>query len=264
MKIKTCEDLIQAEAELSLFGQKLVVSVYLIDGLLIDTGPANKQKELIHLFEQWDIREVVLTHHHEDHTGTAQWIQKNKDVPVYIHETGIENCRNAMKLPLYRKISWGERDPFQPKVLGETFKTPNYTWDIIHTPGHADDHIALYNREKKWMFGGDLYIQSTPKSLFAFESIPTIIDSLKKMLLYDFDTYICSHKGVIGQGKQEVNKKLNYLLAVQKKVIALHSEGLTRHEIQKRMFPKKHPMHYFSLFENSPKHIITSILEYQN
>ena len=196
MRISSFEDLLQAEFEISMVGQTLFVSIYLIDGLLIDTGPSRRKAELVSLLEQWDMTEVILTHDHEDHTGMAHWIEDNKNIPIYIHETGIRNCEKVMKLPLYRKVFWGEREKFHPMALGETYKTSNYTWDIIHTPGHAHDHISLFNREKRWMFGGDLYVQSTPKSLFAFESIPTIIDSLRKFLVYDFETYICSHQGI--------------------------------------------------------------------
>ena len=261
VRVKTFEDLAQAELFISMAGQKLAVSIYLIDGLLIDTGPAKKKMELIPLFEQWVIEEVVLTHHHEDHTGMASWIEKSKNIPIYIHETGIEYCEEVMKLPFYRKVFWGERKPFQPLALTPLFKTPNYKWNVIHTPGHAHDHIALYNREKKWMFGGDLFVQSNPKSIFAFESIPTIIDSLIKILAYDFQTYFCAHQGIIVNGRQAIEKKLAYLINVQKKVLTLHQQGMSSNKIRKELFPKKHPMHYISLFENSPKHIINSILK---
>lgn len=245
MRKKIVDDLIQVELINSFAGQKLSVSVFLIDGLLIDTGSSRKNETLIPILEEWDFSKVILTHHHEDHTGAAHWIQENKNVPIYIHESGMENCVDRMKLPLYRKVFWGERKPFQPKALGNTLKSPNYTWDVIHTPGHAHDHIALYNREKKWLFGGDLYVQSTPKSLFAFESIPTIIQSLRTMLTYDFEIYICSHAGIIQNGRCQIEKKLNYLMGIEEKVLSLHNNGKSKREIRKQLFPKSHPMNYF-------------------
>lgn len=260
MRIHKFEDLTQAEFEITLAGQSLVVSVFLIDGMLIDTGPSKVKEALISLFDQWEISEVVLTHHHEDHTGLASYLQKERHIPIYIHEMGIPNAIHKMKLPLYRKVFWGEREPFQPVPLEIVHRTPKYTWDVIHTPGHAHDHVALYNREKRWMFGGDLFVQPTPKSLFAFESVPKIIESLQKILTYDFDVYICSHAGVILSGREAIEEKLDYLIGVQVEVLALYEKGTSPCEIQKRMFPKRHPMQYFSLFENSPRHIVNSIL----
>ncbi|MFJ7934643.1 MBL fold metallo-hydrolase [Sporosarcina sp. NPDC096371] len=260
MNIKAHDDLLQAEMMVSFRKQKMVVSVYVIDGLLIDTGPPIMRDKLIPCFEEWAVKDVILTHHHEDHTGAAHWIQAHQNIPIYIHESGIENCEKRMKLPFYRKVFWGERQSFQPLALGDQFTTANYTWDIIHTPGHAHDHVALFNREKGWMFGSDLYVHPTPKSFFAFESVPVIIDSLKKLLTYDFDTYVCSHAGVIHKGRQVIEKKLDYLEGVQREVLALATRGKSPHAIRKTLFPKSHPLHYLSLFENSPKHIVNSIL----
>jgi len=261
LKEKSFEDLIQVELITTFAGQQLPVSVFFLDGLLIDTGPIKKKEFLIPLLNKYNFTEVILTHHHEDHTGAARWIQDHKKVPIYIHESGIKKCEGKMKLPLYRKVFWGERAPFQPIALNSTHKTPNYTWDFIHTPGHSHDHIALYNREKKWLFGGDLYVQSTPKSLFAFESIPTIIQSLRTILTYDFEIYICSHAGVIENGRGAIETKLNYLLEIEQKVLSLHKDGNSRREIRKELFPNRHAMNYLSLFENSPQHIVNSILK---
>jgi len=261
MKITSYDDLQQAEMALSFGKQKMTVSVFMIGGLLIDTGPVKMKAKLIPLFEQWDITKVILTHHHEDHTGLAYWLQENKKVPIYIHESGIKNCEKRTKLPFYRKVFWGDREPFHPIELNDTITTDNYNWDVIHTPGHAHDHVALFNQEKGWMFGGDLYIQPTPKSLFAFESVPEIITSLKKVLTYDFETYICSHAGIKVKGRQVIEKKLDYLESVQQEVQSLHNQGMTSQAIRKKLFPKSHPMHYLSFFENSPKHIVNSILE---
>lgn len=261
MRIKSIEDLVQVELLLSFAGQQLAVSVFFIDGLLIDTGPAKMKKQLIPIFNEWNINKVILTHHHEDHTGMASWIQKNKGIPIYIHELGIKNCEKRIRLPLYRKVFWGEGKPFQPVPLERVVKTPHYTWDVIYTPGHAHDHVVLYNREKRWMFGGDLYVQPNPKSLFSFESVPIMIQSLRKILTYDFDTYICSHAGVILKGKRAIEEKLHYLERIQQEVLALNKEGKSPYQIRRKLFPKRHPMNYLSFFDNSPQHIVNSILK---
>lgn len=60
-----------------------------------------------------------------------------------------------------------KREPFLPLPLGRGFKTPHNNWDIIHTPGHTDDHIALYHQENKWIFGANSYVQAKSKSMFS-------------------------------------------------------------------------------------------------
>lgn len=264
MQIKTYEDVLQANIPVALAGSELDVSLYFVDGLLIDTGPSRKKDFLMSLLSQWDFEHVILTHHHEDHTGLAPWIQAEKRVPIYIHEKGIELCRKKAKLPMYRRLFWGKRLPFEPKKLPETFQSANYHWEVVHTPGHAEDHIALYNRERGWMFGGDLYVQPRPKSMFRFEDVPGLIASLRRLLDYDFTTYFCQHAGVILDGKRAIRQKLDYLLQTQQAILFMYNEGNTTKQIQKELFPNKHAMNYFSLGESSSRHFIQSITNITN
>lgn len=261
MKTRNYEDLQQVELLNTMAGQRLSVSIFYIDGMVIDTGPSKKRDVVKTLFDTWEVERVVCTHHHEDHTGGGSYVEATLKIPVYMHPLGAKICEKRAKMPLYRRIYWGNRRPFQALPLQSSFTTKNYTWDVLHTPGHADDHIALYNREKRWMFGGDLYVQPAPKSMFAFESLPQMISSLEKVLTYDFDVYICSHAGVIEEGRAAIKQKLAYLQKVQADVRALDKKGISPRTIRKQLFPKKHPMHYLSFFENSPQHIISSVLK---
>lgn len=261
MKTSNYDDLQQIELLNTMAGQRLRVSIFYIDGMVIDTGPSKKLHIVKSIFDTWKVERVVCTHHHEDHTGGGFYVANQLDIPIYMHALGAKICAKRAHMPLYRRLYWGNRLPFKAIPLESSFQTKNYTWDVLETPGHADDHVALYNREKKWMFGGDLYVQPTPKSMFAFESLPQMITSLKKVLTYDFDVYICSHAGVIEEGRKAVEHKLSYLQKVQAEVQLLHEQGISPRTIRKQLFPKKHPMHYLSFFENSPQHIVTSVLK---
>jgi len=259
MQIKSFEDVLQANIPVALAKSELHVSLYLVDGVLIDTGPSREAEMIASLLSQWEFNQVVLTHHHEDHTGLAPWIQEQKQVPLYIHEEGIDLCRKKAKLPLYRRFFWGKRLAFEPEAISSTLQSEHYTWEVIHTPGHAIDHIALYNREKGWMFGGDLYVQPRPKSMFRFEDVPLLIKSLRKLLSYDFTTYFCQHAGIILNGKKAIRQKLDYLMSAQQEILFMHNEGKSTKQIQQELFPKKHMMNYYSFGESSPRHFIHSI-----
>ncbi|UFJ40259.1 MBL fold metallo-hydrolase [Brevibacillus humidisoli] len=241
-------------------GIKLDVYLYFMDGLLVDTGPSRMSRTLIPFFQDKPIEQVVLTHHHEDHTGLARWIEQNLGMTPYIHEKGIPLCQQRPSLPLYRRLFWGGREPFQPQPVPSTVETEHYQFEVIHTPGHADDHISLLNREQGWLFSGDLFVTSRPKSFFSFEAAPQIIRSLRSILSYDFSTLICSHAGVLFDGKKMIQTKLNYLEEVVGQVTALYEQGLTAKQIRQRLFPQIHPMQLLSGFENSPEHLIRSIV----
>ncbi|TQS75284.1 MBL fold metallo-hydrolase [Ornithinibacillus gellani] len=256
------EDLEQAEVRLAMFGQELKVSVYYLDGLLIDTGPSRKAKELRAFFESKPIEQIVLTHHHEDHTGMANWLYQRK-LPIYMHENGRDIGRQSISLPFYRRVFWGQRKPFETILLKHAIQTNLYSFEPIHTPGHAPDHVSLLVKEKGWLFGGDLFVQPYPKSAFAFEDIPEMMQSLRKVLAYDFDLYICSHAGPLPNGRQLLAKKLAYLEEMAGQIVAAHQKGWSSEEIRQVLFPNHHPMERLSFGESSPMHMIHSILKAQ-
>ncbi|TLS34896.1 MBL fold metallo-hydrolase [Pseudalkalibacillus caeni] len=265
MKLLQHEDIIQVKLTVSMAGTHLNVNVFFIDGLLIDTGPARLKNSLIPYFKELPIEQVALTHHHEDHTGLAGWLLHHRKRPLYIHGSGIEYCLQPPVLPFYRKVFWGKRDAFAPEKMPGRIETNSLTFHVEHSPGHAPDHVALIDKENGRLFSGDLYVLPHPKSLFAFESVPEIIRSIKRLLSYDFETLICSHAGVIPKGKEKLAAKLSYLEEIREQVLSLYENGMPANRIRKELFPKIHPLQIMSFFENSSTHLITSILaEYKH
>lgn len=254
------EDIHCIKATVKFLKFRINVYLYFVDGLLIDTGPRHAKKSLIPILQNLPISQVALTHHHEDHIGLGSWLETHLDTPIYIHETGIINCQKAVSIPFYRKVFWGQSEPFHPDPIPSFIETEHYKFEVIHTPGHAHDHSVLFDRETGWLFSGDLFVVPHPKSMFSFESVPVSIQSIRKVLNYDFSTLFCSHAGVLVNGKEHLASKLQYLEDIQGQVWNLHQQGMNAKEIQKELFPKVHSMHILSGFENSPSHLVHSIL----
>lgn len=249
------------KGSVSFQGVKLNVYAYVIDGVLIDTGAKSLEKQFKPFLEKHDYDKVVITHHHEDHTGCAALIQNIKNVPIYMDDTFIDYCTTIADYPLYRRIFWGKRTPFRAKAIGKTFTSRNATWDVIETPGHAYDHLSFLNRETGQLFTGDLYVQEKTKVALRDESIPTIINSLKKVLTYDFDEMFCSHAGYIKNGRKRIQQKIDYLEELQAKIIILKNEGLTPSQINKKLFPRKYPITFISSGEWGSIHIVHSVFQ---
>lgn len=241
-------------------GVKLNVHSFVLDGVLIDTGSASLEKEFYPFFKQQDIDQVVITHFHEDHTGCAAFLQKEMNLPIYMNDIMQDYCKKMPDYPLYRKVFWGKRRPFHAHAIGKTFSSRNATWDVIDTPGHAIDHLAFLNRETGQLFTGDLYCQEKTKVILREESIPTIIDSLTRLLTYDFGEVFCCHAGFLKDGRPALQRKLDYLLELQGKIIKLHKAGISPSQISKSLFPKKYPIILLSLGEWHSLHIINSII----
>lgn len=242
-------------------GVRLNVRCFVVDGVLIDTGAKSIESEFIPFFKQQDIDQVVITHFHEDHTGCAAFLQKEQQLPIYMSSIMLDYCKKKPDYPVYRKIFWGKRKPFQAMPIGKTFSSRHATWDVIETPGHAIDHLAFLNRETGQLFTGDLYCQEKTKVVLREESIPTIIASLKRVLTYDFGDVFCCHAGYLKDGREALQRKLDYLLDLQGKIIKLHEEGLLPSQITTKLFPKKYPITFFSSGEWDSVHIINSIIQ---
>lgn len=246
--------------EISLKGVSLNVHSYSVDGVLIDTGAHSLHKFFEPFLDQADYDQVMLTHHHEDHTGCAAYVHITKNVPIYLNEASIASCTRRADYPLYRQVFWGRRRPFQAQPVSESFQSRSATWDAIDTPGHAYDHKAFLNRETGQLFTGDLFVSARTKLVLANESIPEIIRSLERILSYDFLEVFCSHAGYLEDGRKALERKRDYLLSIQCEVLSLHKEGYSVEEIRRKLFPRSFPIVKFSRGEWDSIHIVTSIL----
>ncbi|KGR77743.1 beta-lactamase [Ureibacillus manganicus DSM 26584] len=246
--------------KVSLQGFSMNVYSYLIDGVLIDTGARSLHKYFESFIDHADFDQVLITHHHEDHTGCAAYIEKTKKTPIYINEKSINICTDKADYPFYRKAFWGIRMPFHTHPTPTIFQSRNATWDVIDTPGHAFDHQSFLNRETGQLFTGDLFVQVHTKLLLSNESIPTIIQSLEKVLSFDFNEVICQHAGFVNDGRIQIQKKLDYLVSIQQEVMELNKIGYSASEICGKLFPKKYPIIKLSRGEWDSLHIVNSIL----
>lgn len=260
IKVGTTGDIHYIEGIVSF--QKITLNVYsfLIDGLLIDTGAPRLLPEFKTFFTKHPFEKVVLTHSHEDHVGGAAYLQQKYDVPILMHDLGIENCTKKADYPFYRKFFWGKRAPFHAQSIDRTIQSRHMTWDVIETPGHAADHISLFNRQTGQLFTGDLFVYPRTKLVLRDESIPTMIESIKSVLQYPFEEIICCHAGYVKNGRDKLKEKLQYLEDIQGKIIEMDKEGYAEKEIQSKLFEKKYPITYISFGEWDSLHIIRSVL----
>lgn len=234
-----------AGGTVKLLGSRLDVFIYVVDGLLVDTGPSRFAADYIDFFRTQSIEQVVLTHFHEDHSGNAPWLDK-QGISIYINPASVPLCLKKARLPLYRRYFWGKRGPFNALPLGDKLHTPNKRWQVLEVPGHSFDHIALYDAEGGAMYTGDLFVTPKTKIIMRTENIYQIIRSLQLLLQYDFSTVYCSHAGVVENGRELVARKLHYLEELKEEVLELHRRGMSIRAINKKIYPKTAPLTYLS------------------
>ncbi len=126
--------------------------------IAIDPGPADPE----HLEKLWraaagDIRAIVCTHSHPDHSPGAAplqalCVQVGQNAPPILGLRSAPTARVASAFTPERELAHGERLVLSAKVADAA---TNHTLQVIHTPGHAANHLCLLLEEDGLLFSGD-------------------------------------------------------------------------------------------------------------
>jgi recombination protein RecT len=124
--------------------------------IVIDPGPNDAE----HIGRLWrathgDIRMIVCTHSHADHSPGAAPLQAlcEKAKPPILGLSSAPTARSSARFAAERELLDGER-----LVLSGTTAEGNqitHTLRAIHTPGHAANHLCLVLEEDGLLFSGD-------------------------------------------------------------------------------------------------------------
>ncbi len=122
------------------------------------------------------LENILITHHHFDHTGGVEQLKESYECNVYgPYDSPFKGVEIKLK----------EDDEIL--VHGSTFK-------VIEVPGHTLDHIAYYSEEQSTLFCGDTLFSGGCGRIF--EGTPNqMYESLSKLSALDLSTKIyCTHE----------------------------------------------------------------------
>ncbi|WP_037676756.1 MBL fold metallo-hydrolase [Streptomyces griseus] len=158
---------------------------------LVDTGyPGDRELVLDSLAQVGSSPEavaaVLITHAHNDHLGSAEYLRAAHGTPIYLHEAEVPHARRDF----LHQVSVGEvlKNGWRPGVLpwavhairsGGTAKVPvsapepfpaSGALDLpgrpvpVHTPGHTLGHSAFHLPEAGVLISGDALVSGHPTS----------------------------------------------------------------------------------------------------
>jgi glyoxylase-like metal-dependent hydrolase (beta-lactamase superfamily II) len=214
--------------------------LYRIGTTLIDTGPANRWQQVRAFLQEKPLERVLLTHHHEDHSGNAARIQTEFGAQILAHPTALPELATGWRLRPYQRLFWGRPQRLTAQSVPDVVELADgLRLQTISTPGHAADLICYLEPERGWLFTGDLYIGSRPRYLRQDENLPLQIESLRAILQHDFKTVFCGHRGLVIDGYQAIEEKLDYLVSFCQQVEELHGKGVSVREITRRLLGRE-------------------------
>ena len=213
------------------------VYLYVLDGFVIDTGQHNMQKAVIDLLCEKELHQVLLTHHHEDHSGNAAAICRQHQIDAWGHPLTVQKMADGFKILPYQRFIWGQSERINLLPLSLVAESNRFTLEPVHTPGHSKDHIVYWEKTNGWLFSGDLYLGQKIKFFRSDENIIDQIESLKKILKLDFNALFCAHNPCPQDGKTKLKQKLQFLEDIVGQIQKLKAAGIARNAIFRQVDP---------------------------
>ena len=150
--------------------EEFTCNAYLITGAtptLVDAGTMPGVASVVadHVDE---LDRVVLTHQHADHVGELDAVLDAFDADLYAHD---DHPRRTHEL-----------------ADGDTLAMGDESFDVVYTPGHADDHVSFVSEHT--LFSGDVVVYndgafddgSFGRTDMAGQSRERLVESLETLL----------------------------------------------------------------------------------
>ena len=238
------------------------VYAFLVGDTLIDTGTNRAGVQFLSALTGRKITQIVNTHHHEDHIGNNADIQKLFGIPIYAHLSALPFLENPrlIDLRLYQRIVWDWPKSSIGMAIASSIAAGNYLFEVINSPGHTDDHICLYEPDKKWLFTGDLFCGTTFIYLRRDENYLQILETLKKLSGLEIETIFCNLKGMVKNGKEALQKKIGKMERLRDNVLELRDKGLPPESIRQKILGKEDAWNLITGGHYSKQNTIDSIL----
>lgn len=234
--------------------------VYRLRDTLIDTGPSNQWRHVKPFIQAAPFDQLLLTHHHEDHSGNAGAIHKLTGIQPLAPALTVDILKRGFRIPPVQRVFWGAAGRAQASQLPEKLSIGGEATEAIFTPGHAKDMHCYLMPERGWLFSADLYIANHLKMLRIDEHVPLLLDSIRTVLERDFNTILCPHRGVVENGKQKLQEKYDYLLNLAAEAQQLQAQGLELDAITLRALGKEGLVSVLSRYNFCKRNLIASCL----
>ena len=190
----------------------------------IDPGPADP----VHLDRLWraaggDIRSIICTHSHPDHSPGARPLQQmcERQPPVL----GLPSLPTARADSQFQP-DWTLQDQELVRLVGHGEENDiTHTLRVLHTPGHAANHLCLLLEEDGLLFSGDHILNGSTTVINPPDGEMTAyLESLDKLdgacAEHGVEFILPAHGHVLGAARGVIAQLKAHRLAREAKMLA--------------------------------------------
>ena len=196
--------------------------------IAIDPGPADSA----HLEKLWraaggDIRAIVCTHSHPDHSPGAAplqalCVQAGRARPPILGLPAAPTARADSQFTPDRELQNSELLTLSGQGLNGKI---THTLEVIHTPGHAANHLCLLLQEDGLLFSGDHILNGSTTIINPPDgNMADYLDSLDRLsqrcAAHGADYILPAHGHVLGCAQDAIAELKAHRLAREAKVLA--------------------------------------------
>lgn len=177
---------------------------------VIDPGPAiDSHIERICELSSAAIKWILVTHTHPDHSPAVRELKER---------TG------ASRLGRPAPDGRHQDKTFVPdRILdhGDMVETAEFTLEVIHTPGHASNHLCYLDTESGWLFTGDHIINGSTVVIDPPDgNMADYLNSLEKLMDKELKVIAPGHGDPIDSPYEAIDWIIKHRLEREAKLIA--------------------------------------------
>ncbi|MBN6069055.1 MBL fold metallo-hydrolase [Aggregatibacter actinomycetemcomitans] len=151
--------------------------------------PGGEADKLIKRIEELglNLQAILLTHGHLDHVGAAEKVKQQFNVPILGSNSKDDYWfkglpQQSEKFGMLFEVAAFEPDRWLDKE-GEILTIGDFTFEVLHLPGHTPGHIGFIEHQKRVAFTGDVLFKSgIGRTDFPGGSYDEIIASIREKL----------------------------------------------------------------------------------